>query len=291
MEQPDEPLHISAPIAWEMAPRLCYRDPATGENCAWNHGFWQILRMMGLAGSASDRGAFYRRVINSVAVERTVPQILISGSADYAMLAQVLLAGHEMRRMPSVTVVDVCDTPLYFNRWYAERQGVAIDTCRSDILRFDTDARFDIVCTDFFLGLLPPSAWPMLTQRWASLLRPGGKIVTANRVRPSDAPERVRFSGQQVTDLIRKVGQWATTEGASFSVDASALHQAADLYGSRNMLYAVRSADDIRRYFVAAGLEIEEFSVTADSASSGVAGPTMNTRANGSLMEIVARKP
>jgi len=291
VEQPEEPLHLSAPMAWEMAPQLCYRDPASGENCAWNHGFWQMLRMMGLAGSASDRGPLYRRVVQSVVAGQPAPRVLISGSADYAMLAQVLFAAREMHVTPSVTVVDVCETPLYFNRWYAEREGVAVETCRTDILRFDTDARFDLICTDFFLGLLPPATWPALILRWASLLRPGGKIVTANRVRPPDAPERVRFSEQQVADLKSKTRQWAASRGASFPVDAEALDRAAGLYGARNMLYSVRSADDIRRYFVEAGLAIDEFSVTADSAASGVAGPTMNTRANGSLMQVVARKP
>ena len=41
----------SAPLARQMAPRLCRRDSATGESCAWIHGLWQYLRLLGLAST------------------------------------------------------------------------------------------------------------------------------------------------------------------------------------------------------------------------------------------------
>lgn len=289
MEQPDEPLHISAPIAWEMAPRLCYRDPATGENCAWNHGFWQILRMMGLAGSAAHRGPLYRRVINSVAAKRAAPRILISGSADYAMLAQILPAAHEANTSSSITVVDICETPLYLNQWYADRENAKIDTCRSDILAFDAPERFDMICADYILGRLPPGLWPALILRWKSLLKPGGTVVTACRLRPHDAPERVGFSAQQIANLKSTGREWTRTAGAQFAVDADAIDRAVERYAARNMTYSVRSADGIRQHFEAAGLVIDELVVNEGESAFVDAGPSVAWRPAG-YMHIIARR-
>ena len=47
----EEPLDESAPLAWEEAPRLCYRDPRSPDGCEAYHRVWQYLRLFGLVGS------------------------------------------------------------------------------------------------------------------------------------------------------------------------------------------------------------------------------------------------
>ncbi len=291
MEQPAEPLHLSAPIAWNMAPGLCRADPATGENCAWNHGFWQILRIMGLAGSAAHRGALYRRVIKSKLAERRPARILISGTADYAMLAQVLLAAHEAGEAPSVTVVDVCETPLHLNRWYAEYRKVGIETCCRDILLFDAPGPFDVICTDSLLGRFPPAVWPALAIRWKSLLKSGGLVVTANRVRPAQGPAREGFSAAQVAALRDAVARKAQEPGAALPIGADALDRAAAAYAARHFTYPVRSADEIGRLFEEAGFLIGELSVAAGSASAASAAGGPSVPSASGYLHLVARRP
>lgn len=291
LEQPAEPLHLSAPIAWNLAPELCRADPATGGNCAWNHGFWQILRMMGLAGSAAHRGALYRRVIASTLAQRRPARILISGTADYAMLAQVLLAAHAAGESPSVTVVDVCETPLRLNRWYADYRKVGIETCCHDILHFDAPGRFDVICTDSLLGRFPPALWPALASRWMSLLKSGGRVVTANRLRPAQGPAREGFSAEQAAALREAVARKAQERGAAIPVGADALDRAAAAYAARHFTYPLRSADEIGRPFEETGFLIEELSVAAGvaSTSSGAGGPSVPSASD--YLHLVARRP
>jgi SAM-dependent methyltransferase len=288
LNQPDEPLHLSAPLAWELAPALCHQDPVTGESCAWNHGFWQILRILDLAGSAAQRGPLYRRVVASAAPGQRSPRVLICGAADYAMLAQILPAARASEASSSITIVDICETPLTLNRWYAQRHNATLETIRSDILRYEAAECFDVICADYLFGRLAPALWPALISRWKTLLKPGGTVVTACRLRLPDAPERIGFSAQQAADFKATVRQ-RTAAAHSLPISAAEMDRAADIYAAKNMTYSVRSAENIKQYFELAGLEIEEFVVTEGTAMPD-AGPSVVFRSSGTL-RIVARRP
>jgi hypothetical protein len=52
----DEPLELSAPLARQLASRLCRKNPATEDSCEWDHGFWQYLCILGLAAAHEPTG-------------------------------------------------------------------------------------------------------------------------------------------------------------------------------------------------------------------------------------------
>src|SRR5262245_36311726 len=106
VEAPQEPLELSAPLARRLAPQLCHKDPASGESCAWQHGLWQYLRILGMNHSPRAHAAFLLEALAATA--RPGMRVLVSGAADYSMLAHVLAA----TRAAEVTVLDVCETPL-----------------------------------------------------------------------------------------------------------------------------------------------------------------------------------
>ena len=58
-------------LALRLAPTLCRCDSATGKTCAWNHGLWQFLRLMGLALSPANHAVFYRSAIETVTARRS----------------------------------------------------------------------------------------------------------------------------------------------------------------------------------------------------------------------------
>src|SRR5262245_1212203 len=142
----------SAPLARQMAPQLCRRDPATGESCAWIHGLWQYLRLFGLASTPDQHAKFFLRALETVTGASGKPRVLVSGTADYAMLALVLKAYGKGTIRPDVTVVDQCETPLMLNRWYAERVAHAVTTHCCDILDYPERHSFDALCTHSFFG-------------------------------------------------------------------------------------------------------------------------------------------
>ena len=127
---PVEPLAESAPLAWAIAPRLCPGDHQSPSGCVWYHRVWQYLRLLGVITSIRTNSAFLTRTFDGLALNH--PRVLVSGSADYAMLAHLwhAYAGRPL----DVTVVDLCPTALYLNEWYAGRLGFRLSTVHSDAL-------------------------------------------------------------------------------------------------------------------------------------------------------------
>jgi len=289
MIPPEEPLLESAPLAWKIAPQLCRKDPATGESCWWSHGLWQFLRLTGLGSTAAHRGDFYRRAIRIPGSTGT-PRVLVSGTADYAMLAQVIAAFDGSGTRPEITVLDICETPLHLNRWYAERSGYAIDTVCRDILAYEASRPFDIVCTDSFLGRFPHTRWPVLAEKWHSLLRPGGLVATASRLRKGNAPATIGFPETRAKALHDAILDLAEKKRHLLKIEPGDLARCAELYASRHVNHAVRSVDDVRMPFEAAGFELAELAVTPHEAGAGEGIESPSFPSDARFLKMIARR-
>ena len=250
----------------------------TGESCSWYHGIWQILRLMGLGGSPAIHAEFYRHALGIVARQDDVPRVLISGAADYAMLAHVLAAFAAANRRPAVTVVDICETPLWLNRWYAERRGAEIETQQCDAAAFASPRPFDAICTHSFFGQIPVARRPALMAAWQKLLRPGGILITADRVRPASGEDPVRFTPDQARTFVAKVMQGAKAMGNALPAGLAELSARAESYASRQALFPVRSRSELHEALARAGFDIAESSggpneLEAQTSDSGPAIP------------------
>ena len=267
----EEPLEESAPLAWRLAPQLCYTDPATGETCAWIHGLWQYLRLMGLVTAPQHHGEFYRKAFSGVTNPSSAPRVLISGTADYGMLAHVLAAFGG--RAPRITVVDRCDTPLRLNQWYAARLACEIRTRRCDILDLADDDPYDVVCTHSFLGQFSPAQRVKLLGKWHQLLRPGGLAITVNRVRPAASPAQLGFAPDQAREFQAVVSRKAK----ALRLDPVELAEKAESYTKQNRIHPVRSGEEIRTLFEGAGFGVEQLSCASvtKGGEGPVNGPTM----------------
>jgi SAM-dependent methyltransferase len=290
MKQIVEPLPESAPLAWRRAPQLCSKDPTTDESCAWIHGFWQYLRLLGLASTPGLHSRFFIDALAACGVAGASRKVLISGAADYAMLDLVIQAHKAGDVRADITVVDRCETPLMLNRWFAERAGTDITTRHRDIFDY-TDVRgFDAVCTHSFLSELPPARWPQLLDKWRQLLRPGGVVITINRLRPDAGSEPRGFTPEQATSFRDAVTEQARSLGRALDVTALQLVEAADTYISRRRSYAPRSPQQLAELFEGAGLKVDTLlhGPVATGARSGISGPT--TPGNADYARIVARR-
>ena len=275
MISPDEPLDSSAPLALQMAPLLCRRDPATGETCAVRHGLWQALRLMGLSTSPIVHASYLLRELAAAGRVAHRPRVLVSGAADYSMLAHVLRALGE--REPEITVLDLCETPLYFSRWYAGRVGHAVRTVRTDILEFADRDPYDIVCTHAFLGEFEPAARTRMIANWRELLRPGGVAITVNRLRPNAAEAPVTFSAQQVRAFCATVEREAAAQRAVFGVDPAELVRQAERYALAQKFYPVHTRAEVVALFERAGFASVDCRVCAPGpeAARGATAPTV----------------
>ncbi len=272
-------LQLSAPLAWKLAPQLCRRDPATGENCAWTHGLWQILRILGVVGSIEYRSDYFRRALEGVS--GSTPRVLLSGAADYATLECVLALFRARGVEPQITVVDMCETPLALNRWYAERVACTIETHCSDIMDFESENPFDAICTDAFIGRFPQDRRTALVARWHDLLRPGGLAVTYNRLRRNGGSAAVGFSTAQADGFARAVRAAAGPLQTMLEIAPETLEQHARLYAERHVTYPLQSEQELRDLFERAGFSVDnlELSRTDAGAAPAASGPSIRSGA------------
>ncbi len=291
MHRYDEPLELSAPIAWQLAAAHCRTDPATGVSCAWHHGLWQVLRLMGLVGTAARRGGFYRHEIGRAAGDGPF-RILVSGTSDTAMLALAAQACAGRPVAPEITVLDICETPLRLNQWYAERNGLSIAGVRADFLDYDPAQRFDLVCTDSFLGRFPHDLWPLVAARWHALLRPGGTLLTASKLAPNSRPgQRIVFSASQAAAFRDAVRARMLEPGAPAGLDPDRVTQAAEQYARCQCNHPLRSAGDMQALLENAGFAITRLTPYAHTAghTAGVQAPSM--AADTTFLQVVAVRP
>jgi SAM-dependent methyltransferase len=178
---------------------------------------------------------------------------------------------------PHVTVVDLCETPLALNRWYAERAGVGVVTQRDDILVYEDAAGFDAICTHAFFGRFSPVQRQALLARWYHLLRPGGSVITVTPVRPGHATAMVGFAPDQVQAFRTKVQAGAESLRDAIQMDPELLADAAARYASRHRVYPVRSEQELESLFRGAGFTIEHLSRVppVTDVQHGVHGPTV----------------
>jgi len=286
-----DPLVESAPLARWIAERLCRDNPVLGGNCAWYHGFWQFLRVMDLVTTPGHQAAFYRSAIARAAPRDRPARVLISGAIDYATLAHVLDGCAAQGATADVTVVDVCDTPLFLNLWYAQRVGARVRTVRCDVVEFEAPGEYDAVCTHSFFGQFSPDRRPALLRRWASLLRPGGSAITVNRLRPRKTRDEAGFSTHEARALRETVVRQGLALREVIGLTQDELERCADAYSARRRPHPVSSREEFAALFEQAGFVVESLECAPVATGSGAAltGPT--TPGGAEYAQIVARRP
>ena len=250
---PDEPLADSAAIGWTIGPLLCPGDPDSADACVWYHRVWQYLRLFGLITSIRTNTHFLVETFGRLASAH--PRVLISGSADYGMLAHLV---HAYKGRPlDVTVVDLCPTTLHLNAWYADRHGCDVQTVQSDVLEFTSRIPFDLVCTHNFLGRFDGPARHRLISRWHALLRPGGVAVTTQRIRPDGEGAIAHYTPGAARALGARVAAAAATYRHPLPATPAELGRAAYEYARRKGGHVIRSTHEVADVFQASGFDVD----------------------------------
>ena len=282
---PIEPLAESAPIAWATAPFLCPGSPESRDCCVWYHQVWQYLRLLEIITSIRMNTEFLVRTLEREAGAR--PRVLVTGTADYGMLAHLKFAYG--RRPLAVTVVELCPTSLHLNRWYADRFGVDLTTHCGNALDFAAGSPFDVVCTHNFLGRFDPPSRLRLLERWHALLRPGGLVVTTQRVRPHSTEVKNAYSEREAREFAARVAGAAVARAIT-GPDPAALGEAAYQYAVRQGGYVFRSTTEIAGLFEGSGFDIESVDEGGGASERERDRPSSNAGKDSYRMRVVARK-
>jgi SAM-dependent methyltransferase len=205
------------------------------------------------------------------------------------MLAHLKCAYNEHNSALQTTLVDRCQTPLLLNRWYADRYGVALTTVADDVLEYAAERPFDLVCTHSFLGRFDGESRRRLVARWHALLRPGGLVVTTQRIRPNTDAYRNAYADQDARDLSARVATAARAFHQPLTVDPDELAEAAYEFAIRKGGYVIRTNREITDVFEAQGFDIEQADDGTNDERSGDR-PSSTAGKETYRMRVVARK-
>jgi hypothetical protein len=257
----EEPMITTAPIAHELAAVLCQGDHVSPEDCSWYHAVWQYLRVFNMVSTPTRHTRFYLRSLETLANSGDGSQILISGTADYSMLAHILWAYRASGVRPEITVLDLCETPLFLCNWYAKSVGTRVTTVAADILSFESERPFDLVATDAFLTRFPKGVRPTVMARWHKLVRPGGHVVTTARIEEGSSRPTIQATPERADAFRRRALQEARRWQDFLACPPDRVANLAQRYAERMTSHSFGSREEIECLFDDAGFAIEQLAI------------------------------
>jgi SAM-dependent methyltransferase len=252
----EEPMVRTAPLMDLLSGAICDGDYVSGEDCSWYHGAWQYLRIFDLVSTPTWHPNFYIPQLQLAAENYDTPKILISGTADYSVLAHILWAYDSYNKKCDVTVLDLCQTPLILCQWYAKQSGHLLTTVKADILLYDFGQLFDIIVTDAFLTRFPRSERIKVIKRWYDLLAPKGRVITTVRISGANSPDKTVARPDQVDSFRSRAFQQASRWQDFIPISPDTIAVKAQRYAERMTSYSARSVDEIRDEFKEVGFDI-----------------------------------
>ena len=219
-------LPVSADWMASAAPLVCTGNHIDDSSCSWYHGVWQYLRLFDLASSPTWHDTFYQQSL--LATLKKQANVLISGTADYSMLAYVLEANTRLAANAEINVIDRCPTPMIACQWYASKHGspVALHALGVDDVQ-SLSTKFDLIVADAFLTRFEQHEVQNVLATWHDNLQKDGNVVTTVRIHQSEPPisdaeierfvDRARQAAMRwdkklitpVDDIVAHARQWA----------------------------------------------------------------------------------
>lgn len=245
----EEPLVSSADLINGVAPVLCVSDQVDGENCSWYHSVWQYLRLLDMVSTPSWHARFFLDgIVNAIAGIENV-KILVTGAADYSMVAYVRAGIKNANVNGEIGIIDKCPTPLFACRWYAKRLGFNLSIYEEDLFDFSNvpDESIDLICTDSFLTRFIKRDANRVLSIWHRLLKDGGKVITTVRVHP------IMYQGRDIETAIHDFRERATQRavrwGPFIKRSPNEIGQMAESYARKMRSENLGDKEDICRMF------------------------------------------
>ena len=276
-----DPLVRSADMMAAIAKMSCSNQMYVEGTCSWYHGAWQHLRLFDLVSSPAWHDVFYHESMTA-ALERLSAtgggnrrvRVLITGAADYSMLAYVLDSAKRAQTPVAVRVVDQCRTPLLACQWYARQRGIQVDSPDSgdsrvdvsemDILQADEQSSqkvlgsgsYELIATDAFLTRFERAQAKNIVHTWYRLLSPGGMVVTTVRLHPLDAPRGGILD--EVSNFAVRARDRAARWRPYLETPLDELTTAARQYATQMRSYDLGGISEVRELFTEAGFTVEQ---------------------------------
>jgi SAM-dependent methyltransferase len=286
----NEPFTKWAAFARSLAPALCAPVGPGTPDCSPYHALIQYMRLLGIVGTPQRHGGFYRAALGELAAAGARPRVLIAGAADFSMLGHLLAAYEDAGAAAEVTVIDRCPTPLEVCRSYAKARSLTIRTAVADTAEFDPSERYDVICTDALLVMLPDQVKQRALGRWRALLRPDGRLVTTLRLSPAGPPEDEELRARRVDAFVERVRAEASRRAGLLDLDPDTLATEACPYATCLSVHPIESREKVVGLFERAGLAFDRLDVVDLPGHIPLSETGPAATQPGTFVRIVARR-
>lgn len=276
-------LEQAAALAPALAAQLC-ASAIGGADCAALHGIWPRLRLLQLAADPDRHGAFYPLALGACAA--AAPRVLISGCADFGMLATTIAAYRAHAAPLAATVIDLCPTPLLLCAGYGAIAGQPVRTAQADARLFTDEQPFDVICVHSLLTYYPLAGRRQLVRNWARLLRRGGEVVTVTRLQ-SPAESSVESAAER-SERALNFGELAIARSHLSGRAGAELRARAQRFAAGPRGHPVGNEVEVRGLFEDAGFVLTRFDVRQLGDARGAHDRINGTARGGVYAEIVA---
>jgi hypothetical protein len=270
-------LAISAPFSHALSEHTCNEGFVDASSCDWYHRAWQYLRLLDMVSSPIWHSNFFFSTLESE-IENG-DNVLISGTADYTMLAPVLRFASPVQNDVEISVLDLCETALILCEWYALVSNQSINTVNENILDIDSsERRYDLIVTDAFLTRFDPGKKPSVVRQWAQLLNEGGVAVTTIRIE-----SKVDTQTGPTDDEARAFAKHARSKVEKrddFPITPEMMEMIAYEYGANIVSFPIKSPAEAVAIFTENGFE------TVETQVNTVKGEIDKTK----YCQVIARK-
>jgi SAM-dependent methyltransferase len=156
-----------------------------------------------------------------------------------------------------ITVSDLCPTPLAATRRYAQLVGARVETVAADAVGLAALGPFDAICSHLIYGWIRPDRRPGLVRSWASLLRPGGRVVTNAGVWRGEGPPAPRDRRGQLERfdalVLERARAWKDVLGIAPEV---ARAMASEFLSGWRGRFARPRPEEVEAVFAGAGFDV-----------------------------------
>lgn len=170
---------------------------ASCSDCRDYHATWGYLRAAGFRkGAGADRAVIAERLASLNSTQR----ILIAGSADTGQVATVAdaLAGRDF----TITLVDLCDTPLKLCADFAADNGIRLETSRRDIRDIEDLGSFDAILLHNFIGFIREDDRVAVLSALRRTLAYQGRVLMFQRIYGQDQHEGAKLPDALADEVL-----------------------------------------------------------------------------------------
>lgn len=232
-------LVVSAPILFELVEKHSCKH-YNKSSYDWYHKAWQFLRILDKVSTPTWHTNFYLEILKEKIKDNS--SILVSGTADYTILALIIEASKKLSVKPTITIIDICPAPLKICEWYSKKESFKVETIKFDILndKQKCKGKFDIILTDAFLTRFDNENKKNILKFWKSVLAENGVITTTVRI--DEAIPYVKISDLEKTTFVNEVLRKYNDLGLNYNIEIEKL---ASDYITNIKSFSYQSSDDL----------------------------------------------